>query len=30
MLKTPAAVADAILGLLRTGFETGHRLELPR
>ena len=29
-LKPPAAVADAIVELLRSGFETGHRLELGR
>ena len=29
-LKSPAAVADAILELLRGDFESGHRLELPR
>ncbi|WP_114950783.1 SDR family NAD(P)-dependent oxidoreductase [Sphingosinicella terrae] len=29
-LKPPSAVADAIVGLLRGGFETGHRLELGR
>ena len=29
-LKPPSAVADAILGLLRDDFETGHRLEIPR
>lgn len=29
-LKPPSAVAEAVLELLRTGFETGHRLELPR
>jgi NAD(P)-dependent dehydrogenase (short-subunit alcohol dehydrogenase family) len=29
-LKEPADVAEAIVGLLRSGFETGHRLELPR
>ena len=28
MLKPPSAVADAIVGLLREGFETGHRLEV--
>ena len=28
MLKPPSAVAEAILGLLRSGFETGHRLEV--
>lgn len=27
-LKPPEAVADAIVDLLRTGFETGHRLEI--
>ena len=27
-LKPPSAVADAIVGLLRNGFETGHRLEV--
>ncbi len=27
-LKPPSAVADAILELLRNGFETGHRLEV--
>lgn len=29
-LKPPSAVGDAIVEVLRTGFETGHRLELPR
>ena len=29
-LKPPSAVADAIAALLRTGFESGHRLEIPR
>jgi len=29
-LKPSAAVADAVIGLLRDGFETGHRLELGR
>jgi len=29
-LKPPAAVAEAIVELLRAGFETGHRLEVPR
>jgi NAD(P)-dependent dehydrogenase (short-subunit alcohol dehydrogenase family) len=29
-LKPPSAVADAIVGLLRGGFETGHRLDVPR
>ena len=27
-LKPPSAVAEAIVGLLRTGIETGHRLEV--
>jgi hypothetical protein len=27
-LKPPSAVADSIVGLLRAGFETGHRLEV--
>ena len=29
-LKPPTAVADALVDLLRTGFETGSRLDLPR
>ncbi len=29
-LKPPAAVAEAILGLLSDGFESGHRLEVAR
>ncbi|HLL59644.1 MAG TPA: SDR family NAD(P)-dependent oxidoreductase [Allosphingosinicella sp.] len=29
-LKPPSAVADAILRLLETGFDTGHRLEIGR
>ena len=29
-LKPPSAVADAILELLESDFETGHRLELGR
>jgi len=29
-LKEPADVAEAIVGLLRAGFESGHRLGLPR
>ena len=29
-LKEPGDVAEAIVELLRAGFETGHRLELPR
>jgi NAD(P)-dependent dehydrogenase (short-subunit alcohol dehydrogenase family) len=29
-LKPPEAVAEALAGLLRSGFETGRRLELPR
>lgn len=28
VLKPPSAVADAIVELLRTGFDTGHRLEV--
>jgi hypothetical protein len=27
-LKQPSAVADAIVELLRNGFETGHRMEV--
>ncbi|HEX8193826.1 MAG TPA: SDR family NAD(P)-dependent oxidoreductase [Allosphingosinicella sp.] len=30
ILKPPSAVADAIAAMLRSGFESGHRLELPR
>ncbi|HEY0012905.1 MAG TPA: SDR family NAD(P)-dependent oxidoreductase [Allosphingosinicella sp.] len=29
-LKPPSAVAEAIVAMLRSGFESGHRLELPR
>jgi NAD(P)-dependent dehydrogenase (short-subunit alcohol dehydrogenase family) len=29
-LKPPSAVAEAIVGILRSGFESGHRLELGR
>ena len=29
-LKPPSAVAAAIVGMLRSGFETGHRLEVAR
>jgi len=29
-LKPPSAVADAVLELIRSGFETGHRLDLAR
>jgi NAD(P)-dependent dehydrogenase (short-subunit alcohol dehydrogenase family) len=29
-LKPPSAVADAIVAMLRSGFESGHRLELGR
>ena len=29
-LKTPESVAEAIVEMIRSGFETGHRLELPR
>jgi short-subunit dehydrogenase len=29
-LKPPSAVADAIVELLKSGFETGHRLEIAR
>jgi hypothetical protein len=27
-LKPPSAVADAILGLIERGFDSGHRLEV--
>ncbi|MEA3042472.1 MAG: hypothetical protein QOH47_310 [Sphingomonadales bacterium] len=29
-LKTPAAVADAVMAMLQSDFETGHRLEIGR
>jgi NAD(P)-dependent dehydrogenase (short-subunit alcohol dehydrogenase family) len=29
-LKPPSAVAEEIVGMLREGFESGHRLEVPR
>ena len=29
-LKPPSAVADAVLHLIRDGFETGRRISLPR